>query len=150
MDVEAPQAAQGPDLEDAPAERGDIRVPLEYRTPAEKRSHSPGLSPGTPGRGGKWQQFETEDRKRDRDEVAGAQSRKWQAVEDVSKAPIGPTDSLSSHPGPMIKKEDVEKCDLEWRDVGSGTVGRTFLGAKRLQVSTRGGPPAQDVYRRTV
>ena len=98
-----------PDLESAPEEKGDVRVPLEYRKPAEKRARSR----GTPGHGGKWQVFEKEDPKRGRDEVDKAQSSKWRAVEDTGSATQSPTDSVSQHPGPKIRREDVERGELE-------------------------------------
>ena len=89
------------------------------------------------------------DRKSDCEpETAGSQSSKWQATE-APDAQAAPTDSLMGHPGPKIKPEEIERSDLSWKDVGSGTMARTFLGATKLQVSTRGGPQAEDVYRRT-
>ena len=39
---------------------------------------------------------------------------------------------------------------MEWREIGPGTISRTFIGANKLQVTTKNGPPARDVYRRTV
>ena len=79
-----------------------------------------------------------------------AEGAKIQAAQDDGAAPSKPTDSVEKHPGPTRKAEEVERCEIEWRDIGSGTVARTFIGATKLQVMTRNGPPACDIYRRTV
>lgn len=70
---------------------------------------------------------------------------KWQAHEEEEE--VG---SLMPHPGPKLKRSEITRGDLVWKDIGSGTVARTFEDATKLQISTRGGPPVCDVYRRTV
>ena len=67
---------------------------------------------------------------------------------DISSAELEP--KLANHPGPKVKRHEVEKRELMWQDIGSGTFARTFLGAKRLITTTRGGPPMCDVHRRTI
>ena len=47
-----------------------------------------------------------------------------EAVKPISSA--GAIDTLKTHPGPIVKSEDIEKEDLSWRDIGSGTFARTF------------------------
>ena len=110
-------------LEDAPEEREDIRIPLADRTPAPKRDRET----NSPARQSKWQAFEKEESKEDT-----------------------PADSVSAHPSPRTKRDDMCKGDLQWKNVGSGTMARTFLDAKSLAITTRGGPPACDVHRRIV
>ena len=124
---DANMAASPPRLEEAPAATGDIRVPMEPRTPAQKRGHEPGKSPAQ----SKWQAFEkTEDGETDNLEVRPTQK--------------------GTNPGPVINREEMTTGDLMWKDIGSGTVARTFKDAKELRVSTQGGPPECDVFRRTV
>ena len=135
-------------LEEAPKPQADIRVPLAERKPAEKRSRD---STDSPRGGAKWQAFEkeVEDRKRKADNDEDDAGGKFQAIEeskDVNVDSIG----KSGHPGPRVKNEDIAKEEMVWRDVGSGVMARTFKGAKRLQVSTKGGPAEADVERRTI
>ena len=54
------------------------------------------------------------------------------------------------HPGPIVKEEEFMKGDMEWRDIGSGVVARTFPKMDKLVVTTRGGPPVADIHRRVV
>ena len=42
------------------------------------------------------------------------------------------------------------KDEQEWKDIGSGTFAKTFRKATRLTVTSKGGPPVQDVQRRIV
>ncbi len=58
--------------------------------------------------------------------------------------------SIAKHPGPRVHRREVERKELAWQDIGSGTFARTFFDVKKLFVTTRGGPPMCDVYRRTV
>ena len=73
--------------------------------------------------------------------------------QDASWHPVEPKLLLTvhkTHPSPMVKKKEMKKGDLEWRDIGSGVFAKTFLQADRLTVSGKGGPPAGDVARRVV
>ena len=52
--------------------------------------------------------------------------------ETVDKAkPIGEINSLG-HPGPVVRHQDIKARDLQWNDIGSGVLSRTFPKAKRL------------------
>ena len=89
------------------------------------------------------------------DEVAGppVEQDEHRGEEEGIPKPIssaGAIDTLKTHPGPIVKPEDIEKEDLSWRDIGSGTFAKTFKSASNLKTSTRGGPPMSDVHRRTV
>ena len=46
--------------------------------------------------------------------------------------------------------EDIATDEIRWRDVGSGIVARSFIGAKRMMMTTKSGPPAIDVLKRKV
>ena len=135
------------ELESAPGKKADIRVPLAERKPAEKRvrdatSESP--------RGSKWVAYETEvvgGSKRSLEDGTKPDGPKVQVVEDDQSKTV---DSLKTHPGPRVREEDIERAEMSWKDIGSGTVARTFIKATKLLVSTRGGPPTEDVHRRTV
>ena len=135
-------------LESAPEPRSDIRVPLAHREPAVKRSRET----TSPERSDKWQAVEVPDESigtKRKPEGSGEQEdrSKFLAVpEEKGKA----TDSLSKHPGPKVSEEEIERRDMQWRDIGSGTMARTFKGASKLMLSTKGGPPPCDVHRRTV
>ncbi len=110
-------------LEEAPRAREDIRVPLASREPAQKRERN-GESP--------------------------ARQSKWQAFEKTESQDDGPADSVSEQPSPVVRKSEICKGDLQWKNIGSGTMARTFKDAKKLMVTTRGGPPSCDVHRRIV
>ena len=47
-----------------------------------------------------------------------------------------------NHPSPVVRESEVRKGDMEWKDIGSGVFAKTFLKAKKLTVSSKGGPPA--------
>jgi hypothetical protein len=66
-----------------------------------------------------------------------------------SRASI-PIDSLASHPGPVMRRKDIKSRDLQWTDVGSGVFARTFIGAERLVVTSRGGPCIGDIASRRI
>ena len=136
-------------LEEAPGAKGDIRVPLAERNPATKRARES----TSPRQSAKWQAFEQPAggvKRGAEDDGTQEDGAKFQAIEDAGTGAGKPTDSIETHPGPKVKKEDIERCELEWRDVGSGTIARTFEDAEKLMVTTRGGPPLCDVYSRTV
>ena len=90
------------------------------------------------------------------DEVAGPPEEEDKDSIEAGGIPnhISPSgdniDTLKSHPGPVVRTEDILKEDLSWKDIGSGTFSKTFRGATRLWTTTRGGPPAGEVYRRTI
>ena len=148
-------------LEAAPPRGTDVRVPLAERRPAEKREREE----ATPPRAKKWQTYEP---------AASTVDADGQHYDEVmarypkpNGGDIHTTDNrihtidrhedreaakeaAKEHPGPKIRREDVEKEDLQWKDIGSGTVARTFLGLKKLLITTRGGPAECDIHRRTV
>ncbi len=110
-------------LEEAPESGNDIRVPLEDRPPGQKRG---------------------------REVTSPARQSKWQAYEKTEVQGDAPADSVSDHPGPIVSRSEICKGDLQWKNIGSGTMARTFKDAKRLMVTTKGGPPSCDVHRRIV
>ena len=123
-------------LQEAPEHRGDLRVPLDPRNPAQKRGRSPS---GDQTESAKFQAYEKVDNKR-KNEDDKKQSAKWQAVEVPVDDPNKPADAVEvrhqERIGPKMKHEDITPGEMRWRDVGSGTMARTFKNAKRLQVST--------------
>ena len=138
-------------LEEAPGAKGDIRVPMLPRAAATKRVREA----TSPERDSKWQAIEEEaGAKRSLEDSNDEDRSKFQAVADNGGPPADNLSSregpLTTHPGPKVRREEIDKSELTWKDIGSGTVARTFIGAKNLQVSTRGGPPECDVHRRTV
>ena len=178
---EQPSQGEQAQLEEAPVQGSDRRVPMDPRAPAQKRGRDP-QSPKGPS---KWQAFEKETNKRDH-EPEPASDAKFQAVEDTAKpadaverakdqrsgvprngskanlvvqpmtSVLGNGQSPSSAEGargetpPPLMMPEIRARDLTWRDIGSGTFARTFKGARKLTVSTHGGPPASEVHRRTV
>ena len=134
-------------LEAAPPRGTDVRVPLAERRPAEKREREE----ATPPRAKKWQTYEP---------AASTVDADGQHYDEVmarypkpNSGDIHTTDNhihtinrhedreaakeaAKEHPGPKIRREDVEKEDLQWKDIGSGTVARTFLGLKKLLITT--------------
>ena len=132
---DAPMQENEEVLEEAPGAKGDIRVPLAERNPATKRSRE-----STPPReNAKWQAYEKPELKRKPEGAPESEDNsKFQAVQDTSADAGKPADSVEKHPGPKIKKKDIETCEMEWRDVGSGTIARTFVDTEKLAVTTRG------------
>ena len=49
-----------------------------------------------------------------------------------------------------MRKKDISAKERQWQDIGSGVFARTFTQAERLLTTTRGGPPIDDVHRRTI
>ena len=137
------------DLEDAPRRRGDRRVPLDHRNPAHKRGRSPGADQKESA---KWQAIEVESNKRSLE--AEDEPAKWQATEVEDKGDGKAMDVMTAEGkkniGAKVKTVDIQPGDLKWRDIGSGTMARTFKNATKLEVTTRGGPPASEVHRRKV
>jgi hypothetical protein len=58
-------------------------------------------------------------------------------------------DSVST-PGAQASSSKIKPKDLEWRDIGSGTVTKTFKNVKKLYTTTRRGPPMQDIHIRRI
>ena len=56
---------------------------------------------------------------------------------------------LFRHPGPITASKEITSEDQRWQDIGSGVFARTFVQARRLVTTTRGGPPMEDVHRRS-
>ena len=44
----------------------------------------------------------------------------------------------------------IKPKDIEWRDIGSGTVAKTFNNVTRMHTTTKRGPPIEDVHIRRV
>ena len=147
MKVSPTPAEEEPALEEAPEARGDIRVPMAARAPAVKRVMNSEAEGAT---GGKWQTVEVENRKRDRPDDIPQAAKQPHPTDAGIPAVDTPVDNLHSHPGPVTKRHEVQRGDLVWKDIGSGTMARTFLGATQLGISTKGGPPECEVHRRTV
>ena len=53
-------------------------------------------------------------------------------------------------PGVKISTQHIKPKDLQWRDIGSGTFAKTFLGVNRLWTTTKNGPPIEDVFMRRI
>ena len=53
-------------------------------------------------------------------------------------------------PGTQVTSKHIRPKDLEWRDIGSGTVAKTFKGVTRLWTSTKRGPAIEDISMRRV
>ena len=132
------------DLEAAPQKPSDKRVPLDPRDPAQKRPREP----GSPKESAKFQAVEKQSNKRNMEDQ-GSKSSKWQAFESDT-----PADSVDEGTkakfGQKASAKEIRPGDLVWKDIGSGTMARTFKAAKNLRISTKGGPPAGDVERRIV
>ena len=138
----------GAELEEAPGRKKDKRVPLAHREPAQKRERES----NSPRESAKYQAFEKQTNKRKSDgSPDGEDQAKWKVVEVESDKP---SDNLEKDAEKNVnakpKTAMMSSQDMIWRDIGSGTVARSFRGAKKLQVSTQGGPPECDVYRRIV
>ncbi len=156
-------------LEEAPPKPHDIRVALGKRTPAVKRERAEAQSGDTPEREAKWMTVEDDgdvstaeedpledDLNKAFDEFLakfpgpGPNSAGLDSAEAATAPVAAPNEDVRKHPGPKTKRHEVEKRELQWQDIGSGTFARTFLGVKRLITTTRGGPPLCDVHRRTI
>ena len=61
-------------------------------------------------------------------------------IQEAEWQPVGPK-PLSAmqalHPSPKIKRSEVQKGDLEWRDIGSGVIAKTVLASKRLMTRAK-------------
>ena len=57
---------------------------------------------------------------------------------------------IKKHPGHIIHESEITTKERQWQDVGSGVFTRTFPRSERLVTTTRGGPPIEDVHRRTI
>ena len=132
------------ELEAAPQSKKDKRVPLDPREPAQKRSREP----NSPKQSAKFQAIEETSNKRSQ-ESQSSEPPKWQAVES-EKAVDEVTEGVKPKFGQKTRTKDIKPGDMVWKDIGSGTMARTFKAAKNLRVSTKGGPPASDVERRIV
>ena len=70
-------------------------------------------------------------------------------IQDARWQPVRPkplSAMQARHPSPKIRRSEVQKGDLEWRDIGSGVIAKTVLAAKRLTTTSKGGPPSCDRY----
>ena len=136
-------------LEEAPRSSNDKRVPLDPRNPAQKR----GRESNPPKASAKWQAFEVPSSKRDREDDK-EEPAKWQAVEQTEDEKNKPTDAMEeirkSKVGERTNRKDMKPADMKWRDIGSGTMARSFQDATSLKISTHGGPPECEVHRRIV
>ena len=57
---------------------------------------------------------------------------------------------IINHPGPIIHESQITVKERQWQDAASGAFARTFPTSERLVTPLRGGPPMEDVHRRTV
>ena len=53
-------------------------------------------------------------------------------------------------PGTQVSSKYIRPKDLEWRDIGSGIVAKTFKGVTRLWTTTKRGPALEDVKSRRI
>ena len=53
-------------------------------------------------------------------------------------------------PGAQISSKYIRPKDLEWRDIGSGTIAKTFKNVDRLWTATKRGPAFEDIKTRRV
>ena len=53
-------------------------------------------------------------------------------------------------PGTQVTSKRIKPKDLEWRDIGSGTVAKTFRGVTKLMTTTKRGPALEDIQIRRV
>ena len=86
------------------------------------------------------------------DEIAGPPGetdRSSNRAGGVSKPGESELNSLRSHPGPIIKSEDILKEDQQWHDIGSGTYAKTFKAQHKFRTTTKLGPASCDIHRRT-
>ena len=70
-------------------------------------------------------------------------------IEVIGDSTVGGRETMK-HPGPVIRTEEITTKEKQWQDIGSGIFARTFVQAERLLTTTRGGPPIEDVHRRTI
>ena len=54
------------------------------------------------------------------------------------------------HPGPVVHAEEITSKEKQWQNIGSGVFARTIVQAERMSTTSRGGPPIEDVHRRTI
>ena len=54
------------------------------------------------------------------------------------------------HPGQVTKSEEITQRDIQWKDIGSGVVARTFQKADRLHTTSKGGPCMADIQSRKI
>ena len=57
---------------------------------------------------------------------------------------------LSRIPGARTSTKNIKPKDLVWRDIGSGTMAKTFVGATRLWTTTKNGPPMDEIKLRRI
>ena len=53
-------------------------------------------------------------------------------------------------PGMQVSTGRIRPKDLQCRDIGSGMVAKTFLGAGRMMTTSKNGPPIEDIQSRRV
>ena len=94
------------------------------------------------------QQAETKGTKRQGDE-ADESSRVNRAAEDMSTVDES-VRRRRSHPAPRHRDGRFEPGDLEWKDIGSGVVAKTFPQMVRMVTTSRGGPTISDIHRRVI
>ena len=49
-----------------------------------------------------------------------------------------------------MRTSEIDAADQRWRDIGSGVMARTFIGAERFVTTTKSGPPMSDIKSRRV
>ena len=53
-------------------------------------------------------------------------------------------------PSSILKSSGIDPAEMKWKDIGPGVFARTFRDVSKLHVTSSGGPPERDVYRRVV
>ena len=49
--------------------------------------------------------------------------------------------STRKTPGAQVTSSRIKPKDLEWRDIGTGTVAKTFKNVTKMHATTKRGPP---------
>ena len=57
---------------------------------------------------------------------------------------------LSRIPGARTSTKNIKPRDLVWRDIGSGTMAKTFVGATHLWTTTKNGPRMSEIKVRRI
>ena len=62
-----------------------------------------------------------------------------------------PVDAVSKgHPGPRVPTHKISDRDMQWQDIGSGTVARTFKRTAVMRTTSKGGPCMEDIESRRI
>ena len=72
------------------------------------------------------------------------------AAGGASVRPVMAIEDFRNHPSPIVKEEEVDPAERQWRSIGSGMFAKTCINASVLPVSLRGEPAECDVHQRIV